>query len=85
MLLLCPAPLVYQHASEMVKRFGGLLTPHIFYGTRGSAPEDLRPYVVDVEQYKREMADWDARSTELDVSFAPPGSPAVSHGTCWAL
>lgn len=30
LLLLCPAPLVYQHASELVKRFGGLqlgLTP----------------------------------------------------------
>lgn len=29
MLLLCPAPLVYQHADELRRHFKGLLHPHI--------------------------------------------------------
>lgn len=62
MLIICPAPLVYQTCQEMANNFGGLLNPRVYYGTNDSAPEGLREYTLTKDQWEKELKDRSANT-----------------------
>lgn len=56
MLLLCPAPLVSQHAAELIDKLRGLLHIHIFYRSKAKAANTRMEHTLSPDDWDKEMA-----------------------------
>lgn len=78
MLIVCPAPLVGQHAEELIKIFKGLLDVHIYYGTKDRAPPSRAAHTLSADEWWQQMESRASGTHDPEVETPPPAPKSFS-------